>query len=88
MLRAGDLVKYHRPLESISTQGFKVGETYEVKQRANGGLELFVAVNQNIVPLQDDGALTDYADHFTLVRPEVRLPIGQRPVSRFGTIIY
>jgi len=59
-IKQGDLVRYHIGLESISSQGFGLGQFYMVMQDSAG---LFVAVNSNKVYLTIGNDLTDYCDH-------------------------
>lgn len=73
-LSQGDLVRYHIGLESISSQGFGLGQFYMVMQDDAG---LFVAVNSNKVYLTIGNDLTDNADQFTKHRCPVTLPIGE-----------
>lgn len=72
-IKQGDIVKYHIRLESISSQGFSLGQFYMVMQDSAG---LFVAVNANKVYLTIGDELTNNAEHFTKHQCPIVLPKG------------
>lgn len=70
ILRQGDYVKC-----IISTQGLEEGRVYQIETGLRK--ELFVNTSSGECVLVDlNGSLTDYADHFAIIRPSDVLPRG------------
>lgn len=76
ILKQGDLVRYHIENNDLTDLGFVIGRYYEVLWSADSKLVIQSETN-HIAHLVYEGELTDHADHFTLHRCPVTLPLGQ-----------